>query len=77
MFIGNDPASFHLWLKENFVKHRKVSKYCAIDSLKTFLFLFASLVVEGKFCKLLEKLKTFLLLFMLLVTTTFVKNSNI
>ena len=27
MFINNNRASFHLWRKENLVKHQKVSKY--------------------------------------------------
>ena len=27
MFISNNRSSFHLWWKENLVKHRKVSKY--------------------------------------------------
>ena len=27
MFISNNRASFHLWWKENFLKHQKVSKY--------------------------------------------------
>ena len=27
MFISNNYPSFHLWWKENLVKHRKVSKY--------------------------------------------------
>ena len=31
MLISNNRASFHLWLKENLVKHQKVSKYCEND----------------------------------------------
>ena len=31
MFIGNNRTSFHLWRKENVVKHRKVSKYYETD----------------------------------------------
>ena len=27
MFIANNRDSFHLWWKENLVKHQKVSKY--------------------------------------------------
>ena len=27
MFISNNRATFHLWWKENFVKHQKVSEY--------------------------------------------------
>ena len=31
MFISNKRPSFHLWCKENLVKHRKVSKYYETD----------------------------------------------
>ena len=31
MFISNNSTSFHLWCKENFVKHQKVSKYYEND----------------------------------------------
>ena len=31
MFIRNNRPSFHLWWKENFVKHQKVSKYYEND----------------------------------------------
>ena len=31
MFIANNRASFHLWRKENLVKHQKVSKYYEND----------------------------------------------
>ena len=31
MFISNNRASFHLWWKENLVKHQKVSKYYEND----------------------------------------------
>ena len=27
VFLSNNRASFHLWLKKNLVKHQKVSKY--------------------------------------------------
>ena len=27
MFVANNYASFHLWWKENLLKHQKVSKY--------------------------------------------------
>ena len=27
MFISNNRVSFHLWCKENMVKHFKISKY--------------------------------------------------
>ena len=31
MFISNNSPSFHLWRKENSVKHRKDSKYYGTD----------------------------------------------
>ena len=31
MFISNNRASFHLWWKENLVKHQRVSKYYEND----------------------------------------------
>ena len=31
MFISNNRPSFHLWLKENLVKHPEVSKYYQAD----------------------------------------------
>ena len=31
MFISNNRPSIHLWLKENLVKDRKVSKYYETD----------------------------------------------
>ena len=31
MFITDNPPSFHLWRKENLVKHQKVSKHYATD----------------------------------------------
>ena len=44
MFITNNHASFHLWLKESLVKHQKVSKYYENDYLQNFLLLFISLL---------------------------------
>ena len=36
-FISNNRTSFHLWWKENLLKHRKVSKYYETDrSLRKF-----------------------------------------
>ena len=40
MFISNNRPSFHLWWKENLVKHQKVSKCCKTDCLQNFLLLF-------------------------------------
>ena len=39
MCITNNHASFHLWLKENLIKHQKVSKYYDVDykNLKNFV----------------------------------------
>ena len=31
MFVSNNGPSFHLWWKENLVKHREVSKYYETD----------------------------------------------
>ena len=50
MFISNNRASFHLWWKENLVKHQKVSKYYENDCLQNFLLLFMSLLT-AKFVK--------------------------
>ena len=38
MFISNNGASFHLWWKENLVKHWKVSKYYETDCSKTIYY---------------------------------------
>ena len=35
MFISNIRPSFHLWRKENLVKHQKVSKYYETDCCKS------------------------------------------
>ena len=37
MFISNNHPSFHLWWKENLVKHRKVSKYYETDCRAFFI----------------------------------------
>ena len=50
MFISNNPPLFHLWLKENLVKYRKVSKYDETDSLQSFLLHFTFLLTT-KFAK--------------------------
>ena len=44
MFVTDNNASFHLWLKESLVKHQKVSNYYDHDCLQNFLFLFISLL---------------------------------
>ena len=31
MFLGNNCTSFHLWLKENLIRHQKVLKYYEND----------------------------------------------
>ena len=36
MFISNNSSLFHLWRKENLVKHQKVSKYYENDFSKNF-----------------------------------------
>ena len=44
MFISNNRGSFYLWLKENFLKHQKVSEYYESGCLKNFLLHFMSLL---------------------------------
>ena len=44
MFISNNRTSFHLWWKENLVKHPKVSKYYEADCLQNFILLFMFLL---------------------------------
>ena len=44
MFISNNRRSFHLWGKENLVKHQEVSKYYENNCLQNFLLLFLSLL---------------------------------
>ena len=39
MFFTNNYALFHLWLKENLVKHQRVSKYYDYDFLHNFFLL--------------------------------------
>ena len=39
-FITNNHASFHLWPKENLVKHEKFSQYYVLGCLRNFLFHF-------------------------------------
>ena len=44
MFITNNHASFHLWRKENLVKHQKVSKDDENDFLEKFILILTSLL---------------------------------
>ena len=50
MFLSNNGPSFHLWSKENLVKHRKVSKYYETDFVQNFTLLFM-LLLTTKFFK--------------------------
>ena len=50
MLISNNRASFHLWQKENLLKHQRVSKYYESDCLQNFLLLFMFLLT-AKFVK--------------------------
>ena len=43
-FINNNHASFHFWLKENLIKHRKVSKYYENGCLQNFPLFFMFLL---------------------------------
>ena len=45
MFITNNHTSFHLWWKENLVRHQKVSKYYDHDCSLTLSY---NRVVRGK-----------------------------
>ena len=47
MFVTNNWALFHLWWKEDLVKHQKVSKYYENDCLQNFLLLFMSLLTAS------------------------------
>ena len=45
MFISNNHPSFHLWWKENLVKHQKLSKYYETDcrtGLFTYICIFSA-----------------------------------
>ena len=46
LFTSNNRISFHLWLKENLVEHRKVSKYYEADCLQNLLLLFMFLLTN-------------------------------
>ena len=50
MFKSNNRPSFHLWWKENLVKHQQVSKYSENDCLKNCHLLLLSLLT-AKFVK--------------------------
>ena len=50
MFISNFRASFHLWWKENLLKHQRFSKYYKNDCLQNFLLHYMSLL-RAKFVK--------------------------
>ena len=51
MFINKNHASFHLWWKEDLVKHQKVSKYydhhCQKNILLFFMSLSTALIVKN------------------------------
>ena len=49
MFITNIHSSFHLWLKENLVKHQNVSEYYDHGSFQNVLLLFISLLTAPIF----------------------------
>ena len=62
MFITNNHTSFHLWRKENLVKHQKVLKYyvhdCIILFLKSKLILFSVFYCFYTFVKLTSNFHT-------------------
>ena len=43
-FLSNNCTSFDLWLKDNLIKHQKVSKYYEDDCLHFFVCLFVFVV---------------------------------
>ena len=45
MFITSNDALFHLWLKENFVEHQNISKFCDHDYMQIFSLLLMSLLL--------------------------------
>ena len=47
MLISNNLQSFHLWWKENLVKHRKISKYDETDYFHDILLLFVFLLTTN------------------------------
>ena len=47
IFISNNRPSFHLWWKENLVRHRKVSKYYETESIYLWFFSFLFHIFEG------------------------------
>ena len=60
MFIGNNRPSFHLWWKENLVKHWKVSKYYETDcSIPGNI---ASSAVQIKICAITAVIKNYKLI---------------
>ena len=44
MLISKNRASFHLWRKENLLKHHKVSKYYKSGCLEKFILIFLPLL---------------------------------
>ena len=49
MYLSNIQPSFHLWWKENLVKHGKVSRYYETDCLGNFALLFKFLFLTRFF----------------------------
>ena len=47
MFVSNNRASLHLWLKENLVKQQKISKYYETDCLQIFFLHFMFLLAAA------------------------------
>ena len=55
VFISNNRASFHLWWKQNLVKHQKVSKYYENDfCFLIFLSIEFNLFVTSMFCSVVS-----------------------
>ena len=62
MFLSNNGPSFHLWWKENLVKHREVSKYyetdCGLSHLRDHKFKHNFLDTLNPICNCGEDIET-------------------
>ena len=59
MFLSNNRASFHLWWKENLLKHQKVSEYCE-SGCRLHVFIFWECCCLLDFYKMFMKLSNLL-----------------
>ena len=61
-FISNNQGSFHLWCKENLVKHQKFSNYYDHVCLQNFLLHFKSLLKGGSRAPATSKMERFVII---------------